>query len=114
MANLSLNPAAPNGSLASFVQLTQLALAAINVLLGGAHPPQPPPFTPPHTFALTLRSCVADTDDEEDEGEGDWARTRTRRTTRPTRPRPRQAGRHEEEEDGTGGPGGPGEPTTAS
>jgi len=72
----------PNGSTASFLQLTELALAAASVLL-------------------------ADTDDEEgeDEGEGededddahyppDWA--------------PGPCGGRREEEDGSGGPGGGG------
>ena len=34
LANLNLNPTAPQGSMSSFLQLTQLALAATNVLLG--------------------------------------------------------------------------------
>ena len=34
LANLNLNPKAPQGSMPSFLQLTQLALAATNVLLG--------------------------------------------------------------------------------
>ena len=45
----------PNGSLASFLQLTELALAAASVLLAGAHPPQPRPVQPsPHGPHLAL------------------------------------------------------------
>jgi len=81
MVNLSLNPTGgPNGSTASFLQLTELALAAASVLL-------------------------ADTDDEEgeDEGEdeGDDAHY-------PPDAAPGPSGGRREEEDGSGGPGGGG------
>ena len=56
MVNLSLNPTGgPNGSTASFLQLTELALAATSVLLAGAHPVQPRPVQPsPHDPHLAL------------------------------------------------------------
>lgn len=45
----------PNGSTASFLQLTELALAAASVLLAGAHPVQPRPVQPsPHDPHLAL------------------------------------------------------------
>ena len=107
MVNLSLNPTGgPNGSTASFLQLTELALAATSVLLAGAHPVQPPPINPPRT-TLIWRSCVADTDDEEGEDEGEDEEDDAHY---PPDAGPGPCGGRREEEDGSGGPG---EPTTA-